>query len=330
MKNLTQRFGRRTVLLGAIVAGLPSPARTIEARDIATPAAGPSWKTLPPLPEARSEFAAAVIARQIYVAGGFGAGARVDRDDPHSETWTRLADLPVAVHHPGVAALDGLLYVAGGYTLDDQRAVDHLWIYNPAHDAWIEGASLPIARGAFGLVPFAERLYAVGGARDQLGGPVNSTVDRYDPATGTWRTTASMLTPREHLAVIASPDRIFAIGGRANGVESDRFAAANEAYDPATDRWEVRAPLPVPRGGLTGAFVAGRAVVMGGERGTHLYADVNSYDPATNAWSPLPRLPIARHGLASAAIGDELYALGGSTLAQRVQNTPVVERLDLT
>jgi N-acetylneuraminic acid mutarotase len=240
-----------------------------------------------------------------------------------------LADLPVAVHHSGVAALDGLLYVAGGYTIDDYRAVDHLWVYDPARGVWTEGAPLPVARGAFGLVPFAGKLDAIGGAREQLGGPVNGTVDRYDPPANTWRSAASMLTPREHLAVVAGPDCIFAIGGRANGDESDRFAAANEAYDPTTDQWETLAPLPAPRGGLTGTFVTGRAVVMGGERDTHLYDDVNSFDPTTNTWPPLPHLPIARHGLASAAVDGALYAIGGSTLAQRVQNTPVVERLDL-
>jgi N-acetylneuraminic acid mutarotase len=331
MREKTHRFSRRTILCSAISAWLTQSARTAEARGGVTLTAsdGPAWEALPPLPEARSEFAAAVIERQIYVAGGFGAGARVDRYDPASERWTRLADLPVAVHHPGVAALDGLLYVAGGYTIDNHRAVDFLWVYDPVRNAWAEEASLPVARGAFGLVPFAGALYAVGGAREQLGGPVNSTVDRYDPSTGSWHPAASMLTPREHLAVVVAADRIFAIGGRANGDEEDRFAAANEAYDPAADRWETRAPLPVPRGGLTGASHAGQVMVMGGERGTHLYDDVNRFDPATNAWSPLPRLPIARHGLASAVIDDRLYAIGGSTLAQRVQNTATFERLDL-
>jgi N-acetylneuraminic acid mutarotase len=330
MQNLPPRFRRRAILISAIAAGMTSAAGSANAHGSATPTARPTWETLSPLPEARSEFAAAVINGQIYVAGGFGAGARVDRYDPWSGTWTRLADLPIAVHHPGVAALDGRLYVAGGYTLDTQRAVDHLWMYDPGRDVWTEGASLPVARGAFGLAPFAGKLYAVGGARDQLGGPVNSTVDCYDPAADAWSPAASMLTPREHLAVVAGPDRIFAIGGRANGVESDRFAAANEAYDPAADEWETRAPLPVPRGGLSGVYTGDRAIVMGGERGTRLYDDVNSYDPAANTWSPLPRLPIARHGLASAVVDGALYAIGGSTLARRVQNTPVVERLDLT
>ncbi|HET8523990.1 MAG TPA: kelch repeat-containing protein [Thermomicrobiales bacterium] len=331
MREMTHRFTRRTLLLSAISAGLIRSVRPAGADDAATPTApaGPVWKTLPPLPEARSEFAAAVIDRRIYVAGGFGAESRVDRYDPVSEKWTQLADLPVAIHHPGVAALDDLFYVAGGYTIDNQRAVDFLWVYDPARNSWTERASLPVARGAFGLVPFAGALYAVGGAREQLGGPVSGSVDRYDPSTDAWHPAASMRTPREHLAVVVAADRIFAIGGRANGDEDDRFAAANEAYDPVTDVWETRTPLPVPRGGLTGAPIAGRVIVMGGERGTNLYADVNGYDPASNTWAPLPRLPIARHGLASAALDDQLYAIGGSTLAQRVQNTPVVECLDL-
>jgi N-acetylneuraminic acid mutarotase len=319
------------MLLGAIAAGLaPISGAVASGKGTATPATGRGWHTLPPLPVARSEFAAAVIDRHIIVAGGFGAGTRVDQYNPAAETWTRLADLPVAVHHPGVAALGGTLYVAGGYTGDDSHAVDHVWAYDPTRDSWTARTPIPVARGAFGLVPFGGKLYAIGGARERLGGPVTGAVDVYDPAADRWRSATTMLTPREHLAVVATHDRIFAIGGRANGDEDDQFAAANEAYDPVADRWDDRARLPVPRGGLSGVFVAGRVVVLGGERGSHLYDDVNSFEPATNNWAPLPALPVALHGLATAAIDDALYAIGGSTLAQRVRNSAVVERLDLT
>jgi hypothetical protein len=33
------------------------------------------------------------------------------------------------------------------------------------------------------------------------------------------------------------------VGGRVDGNDA-RNLAANEAYDPATDRWEARAPMP--------------------------------------------------------------------------------------
>jgi N-acetylneuraminic acid mutarotase len=240
-----------------------------------------------------------------------------------------VADLPEAVHHPGVAALDGLVYVAGGYRIDDMTERSTVWAYDPETDAWERRADLPTPRGALGLVASDGRLYAVGGARRRLGGPVSGAVEVYDPATDRWQRRAELLTPREHLAVVAGSGRIFAIGGRANGDESDRFAAANEAYDPTTDRWESLAPLPTPRGGLTGVYAGERVIVLGGERGTTTFADVDAFDPVTNTWMALPPMPTARHGLASAAVSGRIYAITGSTKAGAVDNTPAVEVLSL-
>jgi N-acetylneuraminic acid mutarotase len=270
-----------------------------------------------------------VIGTRIYVAGGFDSDGRCDRFEMDTGEWHQLADLPEGVHHPGVAALDGRIYVAGGYRLDDSREVDTVWSYDPAGDAWERRADLPTPRGALGLVALDGKLYAVGGARVELGGPVTGAVEVYDPATNTWQKRAGLATPREHLAIVALDGRIYAVGGRANHDEGDRFAAANEVYDPATDRWHAAAPLPVPRGGLSGVAVAGHVVVLGGERGQTAFADVDAFDPVTNAWTALPPMPTARHGLASAAVGDTIYAIAGSTRAGTVENTPVVEALPL-
>jgi N-acetylneuraminic acid mutarotase len=310
---------------------LSGPSALARAITEATPPsrAEPRWSQQPPIPQARSELGAAVIGSAIYVAGGFGGGSRVDRFDTQQGTWQRVADLPIAVHHPGVAALDGRLYVAGGYREDDHTAVADVWVYDPATDAWERRAALPVARGAFGLATLDGYLYAVGGALERLGGPATGSVERYDPRSDRWQARQPLPAPREHLAVVAGNGHLYAVGGRANGDESDRFAAAHEVYDPAADRWESLPPLPVPRGGLAGVFVNGWVIVLGGERGQHVFADVNAFDTATSRWTALPAMPAARHGLAAAVVGAILYAMTGSTVAGRVQNTDVVEAFAL-
>jgi len=288
-----------------------------------------SWSSGEPIPLARSELAAAVVDRSIYVCGGFGGGRRVDRFDTATVTWTQVADLPVGVHHPGVTALDDILYVAGGYGVDDHIAVDHLWAYDPDDDSWSARASLPEPTGAFGLVALGGALYAAGGAYEHLGGPASGDLLRYDPKDDRWEVLAPMPTPREHLAVVALAGEIFTVGGRANGDEGDQFAAAVEAYDPAANAWSPRAPLPVPRGGLTGVAANDSIVVLGGERGSTTFADANRYDPATDAWTELPPMPTARHGLASAYLDEAVYAITGSLRAGGIDNTTAVEILQL-
>lgn len=307
----------------------PQAAPAATQGDAATPEPG-VWTSLPEMPRPRSELGAVTIDGTIFVIGGFGGGAMLDCFDAASGTWNIGADLPEGVHHPGVATLDGIVYVAGGYMENDHGATDAVWAYDPATDAWEARAPLPEARGALGLAVLDGRMYAVGGATDHLGGPVAAGVHMYDPATDTWEARAPLPTPREHLAVAAGEGRIFAVGGRANGDESDQFASAVEAYDPATDTWAALPPLPTPRGGFGGVFVDGHLVVLGGERGTTTFDTVEAYDPATQMWTELPPMPTARHGVGVTAVGDTLYAVAGSTQAGVAENTGTNQSLHIS
>ena len=105
--------------------------------------------------------------------------------------------------------------------------------------------------------------------------------------------------------------------------------SATELYDPASDSWEERAALPVPRAGMGVAADGESVVVLGGERFTGAQPEsfdaVNRYDVATDQWDALTPLPVGRHGLAAAIVDGTLYALSGSTLAGGIDN---VERVD--
>ena len=81
-----------------------------------------SWVTGSPLPEPRTEVAAAALGSRIVVVGGFlangGNSRRVDSYDPQRDSWTRLPDLPVSVDHAAAASWRGRLVVVGGYGAD--------------------------------------------------------------------------------------------------------------------------------------------------------------------------------------------------------------------
>jgi N-acetylneuraminic acid mutarotase len=263
-------------------------------------------------------LAAAAIEEAIYVVAGFGDGARVDRFDTGDQTWRQVADLPADLNHPGVAALDGLLYVAGGFDRS-YLAQEALFAYDPAADAWTERAPLPEGRGALGLVALDGLLYAVGGTREELGGPVTDAIDAYDPAADAWDTVAVLPTPREHLAVAAGAGRIWTAGGRAAREDGSPLAATAEVFDPAAGAWETLPPLPTPRGGVAGAWAGGHFVTVGGETvfapgRPLLHAEVEAFDPTASAWTSLPPLPTPRHGLAAVGIDDTLYAIAGGTI----------------
>ena len=67
--------------------------------------------------------------------------------DPASDTWTQLASMTGAREKPAAAAIDGLLYVTGGW--DEFGTPDPtLEIYDPSSDSWSTGASVPTAYAA--------------------------------------------------------------------------------------------------------------------------------------------------------------------------------------
>jgi N-acetylneuraminic acid mutarotase len=97
-----------------------------------------------------------------------------------------------------------------------------------------------------------------------------------------------------------------------------------EAYDPATDRWTTRAPMPSRRGGLASTVLDGRIHTFGGETGSSVFRNYEVYDPATDGWTAGPDLPTARHGLGAATVSGRIYVIGGGPRAGYAQ-TNVVE-----
>ena len=133
------------------------PARCLSARcwwwlALAGLAAGGSaagWERHSPMPEPRSEVAAASTAGELVVAGGFIAdghnSARADAYWPAGDRWRRLADLPASLDHAAGASANGRMYVIGGYGADrkPQRSVFVL-----EGGRWLGLAPMPDGRAA--------------------------------------------------------------------------------------------------------------------------------------------------------------------------------------
>src|SRR5437879_13859011 len=104
----------------------------------------------------------------------------------------------------------------------------------------------------------------------------------------------------------------FVIGGFGANAEA---VATVEVYDPVTDRWEVRMPLPAPTHHLAAAVAGGRLFVAGGYSGRVRWtplAAVYEYDAARNSWAMRAPLTTPRGALALVALDGRLHAVGGS------------------
>jgi N-acetylneuraminic acid mutarotase len=287
---------------------------------MASPAQG-AWTTLQPAPSKRTEVAAAAVAGKIYLIGGFSEPSlsnlsnltitnAVEEYDPATNLWSTRASLPVGLHHVGIAAVGGTVYVAGGFTkslLSVWNPVATLYRFDPTRNTWTELAPMPTARGALAMTEISGQLIAIGGHTEQGN---SAAVERYDPRTNTWTTAAALPTPRDHLAAAAVDSRVYAIGGRLNR-DYGRNLAVTEVYDPITNAWSKAPDMPTARSGITAAVLHDTIYVLGGEAPQGTFQNNEAYLPKRHEWRSMAPMPTGRHGLGSAVVGEYLYVLSG-------------------
>lgn len=85
-----------------------------------------------------------------------------------------------------------------------------------------------------------------------------------DVTPGTWGALARMPSERQEVAVAAAGAKVYVIGGFGDGFAPSTLV---EAYEPATNRWESRAPLPIGVHHPAAVELGGKIYVMGGYSG---------------------------------------------------------------
>jgi N-acetylneuraminic acid mutarotase len=137
----------------------------------------------------------------------------------------------------------------------------------------------------------------------------------YDPITNVWLTKKPLPTPRSNFGIAVYENKIYVIGGwvRTDLTGVAIHSPANEVYDPLTDTWETKMPMPTPRAQLTANVVDGKIYLIGGRTGgQYTTTALNEvYDIATDSWStkaPIPN-PVVQY--ASAVVDNKIYIIGG-------------------
>lgn len=138
--------------------------------------------------------------------------------------------------------------------------------------------------------------------------------------TGTWQTMASAPTKRTEVAGAALGGKVYVIGGfnepSLSNMMNLAVSDAVEEYDPSTNRWTTKAPLPIGLHHAGAASVGGRIYVIGGFTKSLFsvwqpVANVHMYNSETDSWTERAPMPTPRGALAVAELGGKLFAIGG-------------------
>ena len=245
------------------------------------------WVKAAPFPDPSEEVYGAAAGGKMYVFGGLAPAWKpkglVYEYDPATQKWTKKNPMPLASHHVAFAELNGKIYVFGGFKPPDAGPpawvpINNAWEYDPAADTWKALAPMPTTRGSPVAVASGGKIYVIGGATMHPGS-----------------TETAVLPTRPH-----------------------RSLGTVEEYNPATNTWRERSPMPTPRNHSAIGEVNGKIYVIGGRLGAAFIGVasntdlVEEYTPATDQWGAIrARMPTARSAAAWGVYDGRIYVAGG-------------------
>jgi N-acetylneuraminic acid mutarotase len=236
-------------------------------------------------------------------------------------TWTISDSMPTKRLEVAGVALDSKIYIIGG--MDQKGTTDRVEVFNVETQKWSKLTPLPEKLNHAAAATFNGKIYVVGGFNGS--GVSTKFLFIYDPLSDKWKKGENMPTARGSLTAKFVNGTLYAIGGDQtvlydlNKVYNPQgVVATNEAYDPKTNSWTKKSPMPTPRDHLSSAVVEGRIFVIGGRQPDvgPLFKDLNQnerYDPANDTWHSFKPLPTNRSGLAAAPIDGTIYVIGGES-----------------
>jgi N-acetylneuraminic acid mutarotase len=267
-----------------------------------------AWFTRSPIPRAGYAIRAGTLNGIVYVVSDNATGGRsVQAYNVATNSWSDRRALPSPRHAAhGVSAINGRLYVTGGIN-NIEAPTKTVYMYNPTNNAWVKKADLPTASfcGAQGVI--GGRLYVYAGCTRSGA----HHFWRYDPATNTWVTRRAPPTVHQYPAAGVIEGKFYLAGGSSNSGDNLADNLALEVYNPATNSWVTRAPLPAGQAGSASGVLNKKLYVATGTSGGVLSTRLRVYNPATNAWTTKAWIPTARWGSAGATADGRLFVIAG-------------------
>ena len=242
---------------------------------------------------------------------------------PHAEatenTWTTLEPIPTIRRNLGVAVVNGKIYAIGG--TGEGGYLNTNEEYDPATNTWTTKTPMPTPRSDFGIAVFQNKIYCIGGIIyfDWSGygeGILCAFNEVYDPLTDTWENKTSMPTKRQRPKANVVNGKIYLIGGfqyqDLPPPNTQIELNVNEAYDPETDSWSTKTPIPNTPYGPASATINNKIYVISG-----FHSDLNQiYDPESDTWFQGASIPtavaLAGAGATSGVMAPKrIYVIGG-------------------
>ncbi|KAM8967250.1 kelch-like protein 38 [Pelodytes ibericus] len=198
------------------------------------------WRTGESMLVPRYSHRTVAYKNYIFSIGGIGENQQIlnsiERFDNIYNSWGAMANMPVAVLHPAVAAKDQRIYLFGGEDIM-QNPVRLIQVYNISRNMWFRMETRMVKNVCAPAVVIGEKIIIIGG--------YTRRVISYDIKQNKFTKCADMKDRRMHHGATVLQNKLYVTGGwyltADNTIEdSDSF----DCYDPETDTWTSKGKLP--------------------------------------------------------------------------------------
>jgi len=195
---------------------------------------------------------------------------------------------------------------------------------NATENSWLNRPPMPDAKSGLEIAVVNEKIYVIGSDGKNL---------EYDPAALMWTTKKSVPTSRSSFAIAVHQNKIYVVGGNVGydlSTDLPILCSLNEVYDPLTDTWESKKPMPTNRSQLNANVVDGKIYLIGGRTGgQYSTVDLNEvYEPGTDSWSTKAPIPYPVVQYASAVVDGKIFVMGGQGEFADAKNLDLVQIYD--
>jgi len=234
--------------------------------------------------EGVEELTGAVVDGKLYVFGAYGwTGVGwesseinfVEEYDPATNTWRSRARKATLVTAAPAAVYEREIYLFGGGWWTAGITYRVVEAFNPSTNSWRHVTDIPTDVQMFAVATVGDKAYLIGGYLPDEN-RMTGAVMAFDFTTGQWDVESCRPMDAERSrgfaysgAAPVIDGKIYLIGGMEGSRDLGVWASDKiDIYDPATNTWQARDPLPVSLDDHLSLVVDNRIYVIGGKMGT--------------------------------------------------------------
>ncbi|XP_044863366.1 kelch-like protein 38 isoform X2 [Mauremys mutica] len=198
------------------------------------------WRLVEPMLVPRYSHRSIAYKNYIFSIGGIGENQEIlnsmERYDSIYNVWENMANMPVAVLHPAVAAKDQRIYLFGGEDIM-QNPVRLIQVYHISRNMWFRMETRMVKNVCAPAVVIGDRIIIVGG--------YTRRIIAYDTQANKFVKCADMKDRRMHHGAAVIKNKLYVTGGRCLTADNTiQDSDSLDCYDPETDTWTSKGKLP--------------------------------------------------------------------------------------